>query len=487
MRVVMVGAECAPFAKVGGLGDFIQGLARALAATGVEVQVLLPYYRGLLPEPFVSRLEPLDVAVSIPLDGAALECTCWRLRAEGLDCVLIDPAGDWFRRPHVYGEPDDGLRFALFARAADALLRRPEWRPDIIHCHDWQSALLPALQWAVTDAGEPPVRVCLTLHNLAHQGLIEPAVLARLGVDVGTLLGPGPLDDPAALGRANLLRGAIHCADFVNTVSPRYAWEVLHTGQGMGLQGVLQAHVDKFGGILNGIDDALWDPRTDPLIPVHYGPDSLSLKARNGEALRRRLGLRARAAPILAVVSRLDAQKGVELILGGIDSALALGCQVVLLGAAPDAAVAARFAAKREALADCPDAHLELAFDEGLAHLIYAGADMILVPSRYEPCGLTQLIAMRYGTVPLVRRVGGLADTVVDANHSDRPVGERNGYLFEAQTTEAVHAVLGRAAWLWRHHPDHFDRLRDNGMRADHGWRRPAARYLDLYRGLLGA
>ncbi|NKN33416.1 glycogen synthase [Marichromatium bheemlicum] len=486
MRVVMVAAECAPIAKVGGLGDFIHGLSRALVAAGATVQVLLPYYRGLLSERWVSLLEPLDEGVSIPFDGGTLACACWRLRVEGLECILIDPAGDWFRRARLYGEPDDGLRFALFARAADALLRRPGWRPDIIHCHDWQSALLPVLRSAPGADIDAPARVCITLHNLAHQGVIEPALLTRLGVDVEALLAPGPFDDPGAPGRANLLRGAIDRADFVNTVSPRYAWEVLHTEQGMGLQGLLQAHADKFGGILNGIDDAVWDPAQDPLIPTHYGTDTLALKAHDRLALRRRLGLCARTAPILALIGRLDAQKGVELILSGIDSALALGYQVVLLGSAPDPVVATRFAAKRAALADCPDAHLELGFDEGLAHLIYAGADMILVPSRYEPCGLTQLIAMRYGTVPLVRRVGGLADTVIDANHSDHPVAERNGYLFEAPTCTAVHAVLARAAWLWHHHPHHFHRLRVNGMSADHSWRRPAARYLALYRGLLG-
>jgi len=249
----------------------------------------------------------------------------------------------------------------------------------------------------------------------------------------------------------------------------------------MGLQGVLQAHDRKFGGVLNGIDYNTWNPELDPLIPRHYGPDSLQHKASNKSALRHRVGLAEVFKPLVAVVSRLDRQKGVHLIRHGIDYALQQGCQFVLLGSAPDAAVSAEFWRVKDEMEGSPDCHLELGYDEELAHLIYAGADIILIPSVYEPCGLTQMIAMKYGCVPVARRVGGLADTVFDANYSDRPFEERNGYVFDDLTYEGLESALGRAIGLWHRFPEYFRQLRLNGMHMDNSWNRPGQHYLDIY------
>jgi starch synthase len=325
-------------------------------------------------------------------------------------------------------------------------------------------------------------RVCYSLHNLGHQGWTGPQVLQHNRLDIGRLLVPERLQDPSNPRAVNLMKGGIVFSNFVTTVSPRYAWEIQHTDQGMGLQGVLREHNRKFGGVLNGIDDDVWNPETDPLIAAQYGIETLEHKARNREALRARLKLVEVDKPVVSVVSRLDKQKGVELIRRGIDFALAHQAQFVLLGSAQDPAINARFWQAKHELEANPDCHLELGYDEELAHLIYAGADLILIPSVYEPCGLTQMIAMRYGCVPVVRRVGGLADTVFDANYSDRPFEERNGYLFDELSFEAQDSALGRALGLWQQFPEYFRQLRINGMRADHSWRQPAQRYLDIYR-----
>jgi starch synthase len=233
--------------------------------------------------------------------------------------------------------------------------------------------------------------------------------------------------------------------------------------------------------VLNGIDYSVWNPALDGHIPKTYGPDSLPDKAVSKRALRERLGLQDAFKPIVSVVSRLDRQKGVHLIRHGIYYALENDCQFVLLGSAPEASVNADFWRIKHEMDASPDCHLELAYDEELSHLIYAGADMILIPSVYEPCGLTQMIAMKYGAVPIARRVGGLADTVFDANYSDRPFEVRNGYLFDDLTEEGLESALGRAIGLWYRYPEYFRQLRVNGMRADNSWNHPGQQYLNIY------
>jgi starch synthase len=301
------------------------------------------------------------------------------------------------------------------------------------------------------------------------------------GLDAGRLMVPDRLQDPGNPGAVNLMKGGIVFSNFVTTVSPRYAWEIQHTEQGMGLQGVLRTHDRKFGGVLNGIDTDTWNPATDAFIPVPYDADHLADKGANKTALRNRLGLVDAAKPIVAVISRLDRQKGIELIRHGIDFSLEQGAQFVLLGSAQDPAVNAQFWEAKKVLQESADAHLELGYDEELSHLIYAGADMILIPSVYEPCGLTQMIAMRYGCVPIVRRVGGLADTVFDANYNDRPFEERNGYVFDELSFDGLESAMKRAIGLWWEYPDYFRQLRLNGMRMDNSWARPAQDYLSIY------
>jgi starch synthase len=486
MYIAMVSAECAPVAKAGGLGDFVHGLARELAARGHEVEVILPKYDVLR----YGQIEGLRKEVRdlwVPFHAEWLHCDVECGEVDGIRCWFIDPHSpqSFFARGAIYGEPDDAVRFAFFCRAALEFLLKSGRQPDLIHCHDWQTGLVPVLLWEMYQGlGLTHPRVCYTLHNLGYQGVTDTGVLYQVGLDPRRLMTPERLSDPANPRAVNLMKGGIVYANSVTTVSPRYAWEIQDSEQGMGLQPVLRTHSGKFAGVLNGIDYATWNPLLDTHIAQHYGPESLPGKARNKAELRRRLGLQEADKPVVAVVSRLDAQKGVDLLRHGLNYALSQGSQAVLLGSAQDPAIDAPFRRLKDKTDGNPDCHLELAYDEELAHQIYAGADIILIPSVYEPCGLTQMIAMKYGVVPVVRRVGGLADTVFDANFSDRPFAERNGFVFDHLTPEGLESALSRAIGLWFQHPKYFRELRLNGMRADYSWARPAERYLDIYRRL---
>jgi starch synthase len=483
MYIVMASPECAPVAKAGGLGDFVQGLSRELSIRGNTVEVVLPKYDCLRFDR-IWGMHKVYTDLWVPFYDTHIHCDVEYGEADGLKCFFIDPHSEhgFFNRGKIYGDADDADRFAFFSRAAMEFLYKSGKHPDIIHCNDWHTGLMPVLLYEIyTGLGMDRTRACYSLHNMGHQGWTGTHVLDMNGLNSGRLMAPERLRDPGNPAAVNLMKGGIVFSNFVTTVSPRYAWEIQHTAQGMGLQGVLQTHDRKFGGVLNGIDYGIWNPEVDPHIPTPYGPDNLPDKARCKAALRQRTGLTDVFKPIVAVVSRLDRQKGVELIRHGIYYALEQGCQFVLLGSAPEPAVNADFWRIKHEMEASPDCHLELAYDEELSHLIYAGSDMILIPSVYEPCGLTQMIAMKYGCVPIARRVGGLADTVFDANYSDRPFEDRNGYVFDDLTYAGLESALGRAIGLWKRFPEYFRQLRVNGMRQDHSWNHPGQHYLDIY------
>ncbi|WP_295450712.1 glycogen synthase [uncultured Thiodictyon sp.] len=488
MYIAMVSAECAPIAKAGGLGDFVQGLARELSLRGNQVEVFLPKYDCLRFE-CIQGMTQVYRDLWVPYYDQSVRCDVEYGEVDALKCYFIveHARENFFGRGKIYGEPDDPHRFAFFCRAVLEFMLKSDRHPDVIHCHDWQTGLVPVLLYEVCQGlGLTHTRACYTLHNMGHQGVVDESVLRQVGLKPDRLMTMERLLDPGNPQAANLIKGGIVFANFVTTVSPRYAWEIEHTDQGMGLQGLLQQYDRKFGGVLNGIDYTVWNPESDTHLPATYGPDTLPQKALSKKALRERLGLEDAAKPILAVVSRLDRQKGVDLIRRAIYFALESGCQFVLLGSAPEPAVNDQFWRIKRELESSPDCHLELGYDEELAHLIYGGADMILIPSVYEPCGLTQMIAMKYGMVPIVRRVGGLADTVFDANYSDKPFEERNGYVFDELTEAAMEAAMGRAIGLWFRFPEYFSQLRVNGMRADNSWNKPGQQYLDIYHHLRG-
>ena len=482
--IVHITPEMAPVAKVGGLADVVFGISREHAIRGNHVEIILPKYDNLRYD-HIYELHEVYRDLWVPWYEGAIHCTVFFGFVHGRKCFFIEPHSQdsYFDRGKIYGFWDDVQRFAFFSRAAMEFLWKAGKHPDIIHCHDWQTALVPVLLYEIYQPlGMTHPRACLTIHNFMHQGHTGAELLRAVGLHPSERffdwLRMGDNHHPGAI---NLLKAGIVYSNFVTTVSPRYAFETKEQGQGFGLEPTLHAHHMKYGGVLNGIDYEVWNPEVDATIPRRYGVDSLDGKADSKRALRHRLLLAENDKPMVAFIGRLDPQKGLELVRHAIFFALERGAQFVLLGSSPDRAINDDFWGLKRMLNDSPDCHLEIGFDEDLAHLIYAGADLMLVPSQFEPCGLTQLISLRYGTVPVVRAVGGLADTVFDWDHSDRPLAQRNGYRFDHYDGPGLESALGRAIDCYCRQPEQFRELMENGMRADYSWNQPGQDYLNIY------
>jgi starch synthase len=483
MFIVHIASELAGVAKVGGLADVVHGLARELSIRGHHVEVILPRYDCMR----FDRVWGYTKTYSdlwVPFHHMWVHCDVYFGFVDGIKVFFIEPHSykNFFQRGIIYGHQDDAERFAFFSKAALEFMLKANKHPEVVHVHDWQTAAVPLMLFETYRGfGMTHPRACFTIHNIHHQGVTGEHILRQIGLNPAWYITPDRLQDPRHPGAVNLMKGGIVFSNFVTTVSPRYMWEIRHTDFGHGLQGVLNQHGAKTGGVLNGVDYGEWNPEVDRYIPSRYAADSLDAKFANKEALRNRLWLAQGYKPIVAVVSRLDHQKGVGLIRHGLFFSLANGCQFVLLGTSPDGRINEDFWNLKRQLNDNPDCHLELGYDDHLAHLIYAGADMILVPSAFEPCGLTQMIAMRYGTVPVVRNTGGLADTVFDANYAHRAYHERNGYVFTDFNHAGLESALRRAIGMWFSYPQHWRELMLNGMRCDYSWNHPAQDYLNIY------
>jgi starch synthase len=484
MYVVMIASECAPVAKVGGLGDVVFGLSRELEIRGNAVEIILPKYDCLRYD-HIYDLRVVFQDLWVPWYDYRIHCTVFFGFVHGRKCFFIEPHSghNFFHRRVFYGQADDDQRFAFFCRAALEFMLQSGKHPDIIHCHDWQTALVPVLLYEIYQhLGMRRPRVCFTLHNLHHQGVTREHILRGTGLNRHAhFFHQDRLQDNFNHSALNLMKGGIVYSNFVTTVSPRYAWEIMTTNQSCGLGHTLHVHRQKIGGVLNGLDYEIWNPEGDTHIPKRYGVESLHGKYENKRALRHRFWLREEFKPIICFIGRLDHQKGVPLITHAIHYALHHGAQFVLLGTSPDGGIAHHFWNLKRHYNDNPDCHLELGYNEELSRLIYAGADMIIVPSLFEPCGLTQMIGLRYGTVPIVRATGGLADTVFDVNHDHRPQQERNGYVFNDFNNAGIESALSRAIGLWYSFPHQFRELTLNGMRYDYSWNHPGYHYLRIY------
>ena len=482
--IVHISSELAPVAKVGGLADVVFGLSREMEQRGNHVEVILPKYDCMR----YDQIRDLQCAYEdlwVPWYGGAIHCSVYFGLVHGRKTFFVEPHSqdNFFNRWVVYGFNDDLMRFAFFSRAALEFLWKSGKHPDIIHCHDWQTALVPVLLFEIyQQIGMTHPRVCFTIHNFKHQGATGGGVLGATGLNRPEYYFHYDRlrdnNNPQAL---NLMKGGIVYSNFVTTVSPRYASEAKDQGQGFGLEPTLHIYHTKYGGVVNGIDYEVWSSEIDPLIPVNYSVDSLDLKYENKRALRHRLMLADNEKPIVAFVGRLDPQKGIELIRHALFYTQAQGGQFVLLGSSPDNSINAYFWGLKHQFNDNPDVHLEISYNEDLAHLIYAGADIAVAPSRFEPCGLIQLIAMRYGTIPVVREVGGLADTVIDKDFSNRALNERNGYVFRDYDEAGLESALGRAIACYYQYPEHFRELMKNAMRYDYSWNHPGQDYLNIY------
>lgn len=480
MRVLSVAPEFFPLIKTGGLADVAGALPLALAPLGIEMRTLLPAYpalRATLPE-------AAPVAMLDDLIGGPGRLLAARTR-EGAELFLLeagrlyDRPGDPYRGPDERDWPDNHRRFAALAWAAYRIGQGlvDGWRPEIVHAHDWQAGLVPA--YLALASGPRPATV-MTVHNLAFQGLFSPAHLAELNL-------PPAAFNPYGLeyyGRIGFLKAGLYYADRITTVSPTYAREIQTPGLGMGLDGLLRSRAADLVGILNGIDTAVWDPAADPHLAARYDARDPAGKAANKAALQARFGLERRAdACLFGVVSRLTLQKGIDLILACLHEILGGGGQLVLLGRG-DAGLERAIAGA--ALAYPGRVGAAIAHDEPLSHLIQGGADAILMPSRFEPCGLIQLIGLRYGTLPVVGRVGGLADSVIDANEAALEDGVATGFQFTPVTAEGVASALRRALRLYRA-PELWGGLVRRAMTRRVGWERAALQYRQLYQDLLQA
>ncbi len=484
LYIVQITPEMAPVAKVGGLADVVFGLSRELAIRGNHVEIILPKYDTLRYD-HIFEMHEVYRDLWVPWFDGAIHCTVYFGFVHGRKCFFIEPHShdNFFNRGAVYGFADDIARYAFFSRAAIEFLWKAGKHPDIIHCHDWQTALVPVFMYEIyQQLGMTHPRACLTIHNFKHQGVTGAELLRSTGLhQPERFMDYHRLGDNVHADALNLLKGGIVYSNFITTVSPRYAFETKDDGQGFGLEPTLHTHHMKYGGVVNGVDYDVWNPEVDHQLPTRYGIDNIEAKYDNKRALRHRLMLADNEKPIVAFIGRLDPQKGLELVRHAIFYALERGAQFVLLGSSPYQGINDDFWGLKHMLNESPDCHLEIGFDDDLAHLIYAGADIMLVPSQFEPCGLTQLISLRYGTIPVVRTVGGLADTVFDKDHSDRPLNERNGYRFDTYDGTGLESALGRALDCYYQFPEHFRELIKNAMRSDYSWNRPGQDYLNIY------
>ncbi|CAN1209857.1 glycogen synthase GlgA [Tumidithrix helvetica PCC 7403] len=485
MYIVQIASECAPVIKAGGLGDVVYGLSRELEVRGHAVEVILPKYDCMRYD-HVWGMHDAYRDLWVPWYGGTIHCSVYCGWVHGQLCFFIEPhSGDnFFNRGFYYGANDDNMRFAFFSKAALEFLLQSNKRPDILHCHDWQTGLVPVMLFEMYKFhGMGTQRVVYTIHNFKHQGMAGSDVLRATGLNNDAYYySRDRLVDDFHPGAINFMKGGIVYSNFVNTVSPHHAWEARFSDIGCGLGRILEVHQSKFGGVLNGIDYNLWNPESDRYIPGFYNKEDLEGKAKDKKALRERLLLRDSDKPLICYIGRLDNQKGVHLVHHAIYYALHKGAQFVLLGSATEAAINSKFWHEKQHLNNNPDCHLELGFNEELSHLIYAGADMIVVPSNYEPCGLTQVISLRYGTVPIVRGVGGLVNTVFDRDYDpNKPLEERNGFVFYQSDYQALESAMSRALALWEKEPEEFQKLVKQGMEYDYSWNLPGEQYVGIY------
>nr|XP_027087012.1 probable starch synthase 4, chloroplastic/amyloplastic isoform X2 [Coffea arabica] len=485
LHVIHIAAEIAPVAKVGGLGDVVTGLGKALQRRGHLVEIILPKYDCMQYE-LIRDLRALDAVVESYFDGRLHKNKIWTGTVEGLPVYFIEPhhPGNFFWRGQFYGEHDDFKRFSFFSRAALELLIQAGKKPDIIHCHDWQTAFVAPLYWDIyAPKGLNSARLCFTCHNFEYQGTAPASELASCGLDVHHLNRPDRIQDNSAHDRVNPIKGGIVFSNIVTTVSPTYAQEVRTAEGGRGLHATLNSHAKKFVGILNGIDTDAWNPARDTFLKVQYSAFDTQGKTENKEALRRKLGLSSAniGQPLVGCITRLVPQKGVHLIRHALYRTLELGGQFILLGSSPVSHIQREFEDIANQFQSHENARLLLKYDESLARFIYAASDMVVIPSIFEPCGLTQMIAMRYGSIPIVRKTGGLNDSVFDVDDDTIPEEFRNGFTFLTADEQAFNNALERAFFHYKNNSEFWRKLVQKVMRIDFSWDSSASLYEELY------
>ncbi|GLX66316.1 glycogen synthase GlgA [Paenibacillus glycanilyticus] len=476
MKILFVGAECAPFLKTGGLGDVLGALPGEIKQLGAEVRVMLPLYTSI-PDRYRTEMKTI-AEIRVQVGWRYAYCGIKELEQEGVIYYFLDNE-QYFNRGSAYGQDDDGERFAFLCRAALESLYAIGYWPDIIHGHDWHTGMIPALlrhhySWRQEYAH---IKTVFTIHNLQYQGNYSPQVL-------GDLFGLPPhylsYDHVEFRGSVSFMKAGIQLSDRVTTVSPSYAREITTTEYGCGMEGVLRSRGESLVGIVNGIDDALYDPASDSQLQARYSAVSPEAKLVCKTALQWELGLNEDAdVPIIGMVGRLMDQKGLPLVLERLDELMHTeNVQLALLGTG-DPYLEYLF---REAEHRHTGAMVSyIGFDDGLARRIYAGSDLFLMPSQFEPCGISQLLALRYGSLPIVRETGGLRDTVHSYQDS---TGEGNGFSFGPYNSGDMLYTVRRALSVWRN-TEVRDKLMRRALQGDYSWKHSAQQYLDLYQEVI--
>ena len=484
LHVVMIAGEAVPFAKVGGLGDVMGALPPALEKLGVQVTVVIPRHRVIDLEKFGFEPCPAPDGGRVPVGFESVPYDVHRGKMPGSSVDVFLLGNDrFFDRPGIYVDPstakdypDQADRWVFFQRAVMELFKTASPAPDIIHCHDHQTGLIPAYlrKFYRSEYSFAQTRSMFTIHNMGYQGLFPRDVMLRAGLNDAEFYPTSPFE---FYGMMNFMKVGITYADLVTTVSPTYAHEIQESKEfGYGLEGVLKERSDSLIGILNGIDDQLWNPAKDSLIASNYSRSKLAGKLENKKALLQRFGLDDSHPdwPLLAMISRIDVQKGFDLVVSILDYLLSKDLYFALLGSGNKET--------ESYLRTIIDRHrgkagIRFEFDNGSAHISEAGADIFLMPSKYEPCGLNQMYSLRYGTVPVVRKTGGLADTVVEY---DPASGEGTGFVFIDYDPEQFKMAIDRALALWPNKKA-WCQLMLNGMRQELGWKNSAQKYVEAY------
>lgn len=476
IKLLSVASEIYPLIKTGGLADVAGALPGALVGHDVETRTLVPGYPSVLlragKAKVVRRYEALFGATATVLAA----------HVDGLDLLILDAPDFFAREGGPYGDHagndwgDNWRRFAALSRVGADIAAEgiKGWRPAIVHAHDWQAAMTAAYMRFGPAHGIPKI---VTIHNLAFQGRFGADIFGQLGLPAEAW----GVDGVEYYGGTGFLKAGLVSADAITTVSPTYAEEIRSPMNGMGLDGLINGRSDRLHGILNGVDTDIWNPAEDELIARRYSARGLGGRSTNRKALEKRFGLQRDDAPIFVIISRLTWQKGMDQMVGAIDHLVGLGGKLAVLGSG-DHALEGSFLAAAERHRG--RVGVQIGYDEPLSHLLQAGGDAILIPSRFEPCGLTQLYGLRYGCVPVVARVGGLADTVIDANEAAVNAGVATGILFSAGDPLALYGAIARSVRL-HGDPNAWQAIQRAGMRADFSWTHSAARYAALYRDLL--
>ncbi|PDT51693.1 MULTISPECIES: glycogen synthase GlgA [Sinorhizobium] len=477
MNILSVASEVYPLVKTGGLADVVGALPAALLPHGIRTRTLVPGYPAVLHKlKKKKKVGGIDNLFGHPATLLAAEF-------DGLDLLVLDqPAlydrdGGPYLDPTGRDYPDNFRRFAALSLAAAEIAGDgvvSGWKPDIVHVHDWQAALTPVYMRFGSAWNMPTV---LTIHNIAFQGQFGPSVFAELSLPPEAF----SVQLVEYYGDVGFLKGGLQTATAITTVSPSYAHEILTPEFGMGMEGLLASRAPDLTGIVNGIDVDTWNPETDPHIVRNYGPTAIKQRAVNRKALEERFGLDDSRGPIFCVISRLTWQKGMDLLAEVADDIVTLGGKLIVLGSGDSALEGALLAAASRHRGRIG---MVTGYDEPLSHLMQAGSDAILIPSRFEPCGLTQLYGLRYGCVPIVARTGGLTDTVIDANEAALSARVATGFQFRPVTADGLRLAIRRAMHAYNE-PKVWARLQHQGMKSDVSWAKSAERYASLYSGLL--